>query len=93
MQLRNEDFHFTQEAATISDRIEKKLNPIFEDCIRGGLTAEDFFYLVSNAANKIMLLGLWDKENILRLRAEGERESSMQENPNGSSLEKCDKPD
>lgn len=38
MQVRDRNFRWTEDATNISDKIRDVLHPIFEDCVRNGMT-------------------------------------------------------
>lgn len=71
MHVRDKNFCWTEDATRISDKIGQVLYPIFEECIQGGMTLEEFYYLVCTEANEMMLLELLDKDRLVRLRNSG----------------------
>lgn len=71
MQVRDENFRWTEDATRISDKIKIALEPIFEECVRNGMTLEGFHYLVSTEANEMMLLALLDGDRLVKMRDSG----------------------
>jgi len=71
MQVRDENFRWTEEVSRISDKIKAALEPIFEECVRGGMTLEGFYYLVSTEANEMMLFAILDGDKLIKLRDSG----------------------
>lgn len=68
MQVRDKNFRWTEDATKISDKVRDVLHPIFEDCVRNGMTLEGFHYLVCTEVNEMMLLDLLDGDKLIRLR-------------------------
>lgn len=71
MQVRDENFRWTEDASRISDKIKTAIEPIFEECVRNGMTLEGFHYLVCTETNEMMLLALLDGDKLLKLRDSG----------------------
>ena len=46
MQVRDEKLKWTDDAKYISDKIRDAIYPIFEECVRSGMSYEGFHYLV-----------------------------------------------
>lgn len=67
MKFRDKNSHLTKEAIKISDKISDALEPIFEECIRGGMSLEEFYYLVSITANEMILFAIFDGKRLERL--------------------------
>lgn len=62
MKFRSSDYHWTEETSKISDRIRYSLEPILEYSLRSGMTLEQFYYLVGNAADELVATFILDKK-------------------------------
>ena len=71
LRVRDENFRWTEDATRISKKINTALRPIFEECVRGGMTLEGFHYLVCQEANEMMLLEVIDGKQLIEWRDSG----------------------
>ena len=55
MSVRDENMIWKSEATKMSEDVESALLPIFNKALKNGMSIEDFFYIVNDAAQTIIL--------------------------------------
>lgn len=60
--IRDEKFNFTLYAGDISREIEEAIKPIFDKCMKDGMSHADFMYVAFTQINEMILLDLLDRK-------------------------------